>query len=134
MTLLPECLDDYVTEENPVRVVNVFVDELDLGALEFEGVDLAATGSPAFHPAASLKIYIYGYLNRIQSSCRLEREAWRNVELMWLTGVQLCTSKRLPTYAKPTAKAFAEFPSTTDFKISSRCDDEKSNISIRGRL
>ncbi len=67
-------------------MVDVFVDELDLGALGFEGVDPAATGRPAYHPAILLKIYIYGYLNRIQSSCRLEREAERNVELMWLTG------------------------------------------------
>jgi transposase len=80
VTLLPECLDDYVTQENPVRVVDVFVDELDLGALGFEGVDPAATGRPAYHPAILLKIYIYGYLNRIQSSRRLEREAERNVE------------------------------------------------------
>ncbi|AGZ37968.1 hypothetical protein PVLB_26157 (plasmid) [Pseudomonas sp. VLB120] len=67
-------------------MVDVFVDELDLGALGFEGVDPAATGRPAYHPAILLKIYIYGYLNRIQSSCRLERDAERNVELMWLTG------------------------------------------------
>ncbi|VVP63709.1 hypothetical protein PS907_00596 [Pseudomonas fluorescens] len=86
VTLLPECLDDYVAEENSVRVVDVFVDELDLGALGFGGVDPAATGRPAYHPAVLLKIYIYGYLNRIQSSRRLEREAERNVELMWLTG------------------------------------------------
>ncbi|PVZ29651.1 transposase, partial [Pseudomonas sp. CC120222-01a] len=79
VTLLPECLDDYITEENPVRVVDVFVDELDLGTLGFEGVDPAATGRPAYHPAVLLKIYIYGYLNRIQSSRRLEREAERNV-------------------------------------------------------
>ncbi len=85
ITLLPECLDDYVAEDNPVRVVEVFVDELDLGGLGFEGVDPAATGRPAYHPSVLLKIYIYGYLNRIQSSRRLEREAQRNVELMWLT-------------------------------------------------
>ena len=85
ITLLPECLDDYVGEDNPVRVVEVFVDELDLGGLGFEGVDPAATGRPAYHPSVLLKIYIYGYLNRIQSSRRLERESQRNVELMWLT-------------------------------------------------
>jgi hypothetical protein len=73
VTLLPECLDDYVAAENPVRVVDVFVDELDLGALGFKGVDPAATGRPAYHPAVLLKTYIYGYLNRIQSSRRLER-------------------------------------------------------------
>src|ERR1035437_10073303 len=85
-TLLPDLLDDYVADTNPVRVVDVFVDELDLGQLGFEGVDPAETGRPAYHPAVLLKIYIYGYLNRIQSSRRLEREAQRNVELMWLTG------------------------------------------------
>src|SRR5471030_1562085 len=85
VTLLPACLDDYVAEENPVRVVDVFVDELDLGALGFDGTAPAATGRPAYDPAVLLKIYIYGYLNRIQSSRRLERECSRNVELMWLT-------------------------------------------------
>src|SRR5574343_431464 len=84
-TLLPELLDEYIAEANPVRVVDVYVDELDLGKLAFEGVDPAATGRPAYHPAVLLKIYIYGYLNRIQSSRRLEKEAQRNVELMWLT-------------------------------------------------
>jgi len=86
VSLLPECLDDYIAEENPVRVVDVFVDELKLHQLGFEGVDPAATGRPSYHPTVLLKIYIYGYLNRIQSSRRLEREAQRNVELMWLTG------------------------------------------------
>src|SRR5499427_10551653 len=86
ITLLPECLDDFIAEDKPVRVVEAFVDELDLGVLGFDGIDPAATGRPAYHPALLLKIYIYGYLNRIQSSRRLEREAQRNVELMWLTG------------------------------------------------
>jgi transposase len=85
-TLFPECVDDYITEENPVRVVDVFVDGLDLRKLGFEGIEPAETGRPSYHPATLLKIYIYGYLNRIQSSRRLEREAQRNVELMWLTG------------------------------------------------
>jgi transposase len=84
--LLPESLDDYVTEDNPVRVVEVFIDELDLGALGFAGVQPAATARPAYHPATLLKIYLYGYLNRVQSSRRLEREAQRNIELLWLTG------------------------------------------------
>ncbi len=84
--LLPGSLDDYVTEDNPVRVVEVFIDELDLSALGFEGVQPAATGRPAYHPSTLLKIYLYGYLNRVQSSRRLEREAQRNIELMWLTG------------------------------------------------
>jgi len=86
VTLLPECLDDYIGEDNPVRVVDAFVDELDLEALGFEGATAAATGRPSYHPSVLLKLYVYGYLNRIQSSRRLEREAQRNVELMWLTG------------------------------------------------
>jgi transposase len=84
--LLPHCLEDYVDEQNPVRVIEVFIDELDLAALGFSGMTPAATGRPAYHPSTLLKIYLYGYLNRIQSSRRLEREARRNVELMWLTG------------------------------------------------
>jgi transposase len=85
-TLLPDCLDDYVTDDNPVRVIEVFIDELDLSALGFAGVVPEATGRPAYHPATLLSIYLYGYLNRIQSSRRLERETQRNIELMWLTG------------------------------------------------
>lgn len=84
--LLPHSLEDYVSEENPVRVVEVFIDELDLAALGFSGMTPAATGRPAYHPSTLLKIYLYGYLNRLQSSRRLEREAQRNIELMWLTG------------------------------------------------
>ncbi|MDD2934014.1 MAG: IS1182 family transposase [Hydrogenophaga sp.] len=83
-TLLPELLDEYITEDNPVRVIDVFVDQLALSELGFEGVHPAQTGRPSYHPAAMLKLYIYGYLNRIQSSRRLEAEANRNVELMWL--------------------------------------------------
>jgi transposase len=85
-TLLPEYLDDYIAEDNPVRTVDAFIEELDLKQLGFAGADPASTGRPAYHPAVLLKIYIYGYLNRIASSRRLEREAQRNVELMWLTG------------------------------------------------
>ena len=105
ITLLPECLDDYVAEDNPVRVVEVFVDELDLGGLGFEGVDPAATGRPAYHPSVLLKIYIYGYLNRIQSSRRLEREAQRNVELMWLTGRLMPDFKTIANFRKDNSKA-----------------------------
>lgn len=85
-TLLPDCLDDYVTEDNPVRVVEAFIDELDLAALGFAGIVPEMTGRPSYHPATLLKIYLYGYLNRIPSSRRLERETQRNLELMWLTG------------------------------------------------
>ena len=84
--LLPEYLDDYVCENNPVRVVDLFVDELDLLWLGFDGVEPAATGRPGYHPGVLLKLYIYGYLNQVSSSRRLEREAQRNVEVMWLTG------------------------------------------------
>jgi transposase len=84
--LFPEHLDDYIAEDNPVRVIDVFVDELDLKELGFEGMQPGVTGRPAYHPGTLLKIYIYGYLNRIQSSRRLERETQRNVELIWLTG------------------------------------------------
>jgi transposase len=86
VTLLPECLDDYIAEDNTVRVVDAFVSELDMVALGFEGANPSATGRPSYHPTIMLKIYLYGYLNRIQSSRRLERECQRNVELMWLTG------------------------------------------------
>src|SRR5713226_5219500 len=85
-TLLPNTLEDYVSEENPVRVIEVFIDELDLAGLGFSGMTPAATGRPAYHPSTLLKIYLYGYLNRLQSSRRLEREAQRNIELMWLVG------------------------------------------------
>src|SRR5438105_11366901 len=85
-TLLPECLDDFIDESNPVRVIDVFVDALDLAEMSFEGIEPAATGRPSYHPSVLLKLYIYGYLNRVQSSRRLEREAGRNVEVMWLLG------------------------------------------------
>jgi transposase len=85
-TLLPACLDDYVADDNPARVIEAFVDALDIVKLGFDGAAPKATGRPAYHPATLLKIYIYGYLNRIQSSRRLERETERNLELIWLTG------------------------------------------------
>jgi transposase len=84
-TFFPEVLDDFVSTENPVRVIDVFVDELDLSELGFKGVVPKDTGRPNYHPAMLLKLYLYGYLNHIQSSRRLEREANRNIELMWLT-------------------------------------------------
>ena len=85
-TLLPECLDDFIDESNPVRVIDEFVEALDLAEMNFERVEPAATGRPSYHPSVLLKLYIYGYLNRVQSSRRLEREAGRNVEVMWLLG------------------------------------------------
>jgi transposase len=86
VTLFPECLEDWIGGDNPVRVIDVFVEELDLGEIGFSGVDPEVTGRPSYHPSVLLKLYIYGYLNRVQSSRRLEREALRNVEVMWLTG------------------------------------------------
>lgn len=104
-TLLPEHLEDYVDVDNPVRVVDAFVDELDLGSLGFGGVQPAKTGRPAYHPAVLLKLYIYGYLNRIQSSRRLEREAQRNVELMWLTGRLTPDFKTIANFRRDNGKA-----------------------------
>ena len=105
LTFLPGCLDDYVSEDNPVRVVEVFVDELDLRAMGFEGVAPAQTGRPSYHPSTLLKIYIYGYLNRIQSSRRLERETQRNVELMWLTGRLTPDFKTIADFRRDNGKA-----------------------------
>ena len=85
-TLLPESLDDWVDESNPVRVIDAFVDALNVGELGFDGIEPAATGRPSYHASCLLKLYIYGYLNRVQSSRRLEREAGRKVEVMWLLG------------------------------------------------
>jgi transposase len=103
--LLPESLDDYVTEDNPVRVVEVFIEELDLGAIGFGRVQPASTGRPAYHPSALLKIYLYGYLNRVQSSRRLEREAQRNIELMWLTGRLAPDFKTIANFRKDNGAA-----------------------------
>ena len=107
VTLLPESLDDFITEDNAVRVVDAFVNELDLAELGFEGVQAAETGRPSYHPTVLLKIYIYGYLNRVQSSRRLERECQRNLEVMWLTGRQAPDFRPLQTSVATTAKASA---------------------------
>jgi transposase len=104
-TLMPECLDDYVADTNPVRVVDVFVDELELFKLGFVRVEPAVTGRPSYHPSVLLKLYIYGYLNRIQSSRRLEKEAYRNVELMWLTGRLTPDFKTIANFRKDNGKA-----------------------------
>src|SRR5256884_3577651 len=99
-TLFPECLDDWICEDNPVRVIDVFVEKLDLDDLRFDGVDPEATGRPSYHPSVLLKLYIYGYLNRVQSSRRLEREASRNVEVMWLTGRLVPDHKTIADFRK----------------------------------
>src|SRR5450631_2451821 len=104
-TLLPECLDDWIDEENPVRVIDVFVDELNLAELGFDGVGPAAAGRPSYHPAVLLKLYIYGYLNRVKSSRRLEREAGRNVEVMWLLGRLVPDHKTIADFRKDNGPA-----------------------------
>jgi transposase len=107
-TLFPECLEDWIVEDNPVRVIDVFVDELDLAGLGFSRVDPEATGRPSYHPSVLLKLYIYGYLNRVQSSRRLEREAGRNVEVMWLTGRLVPDHKTIADFRKDNGKAIRQ--------------------------
>ena len=107
-TLFPECLEDWIDENNPVRVIDVFVDELDLAELGFEGVAPEVTGRPAYHPSVLLKLYIYGYLNRVQSSRRLEREALRNVEVMWLTSRLVPDHKTIADFRKDNGRAIRQ--------------------------
>jgi transposase len=103
--LLPESLDDFIAESNPVRVIDAFVDALNLAELGFAGVEPAATGRPSYHPSVHLKLYIYGYLNRVQSSRRLEREAGRNVEVMWLLGRLVPDHKTIADFRKDNGAA-----------------------------
>jgi transposase len=103
--LFPERLEDYIAEDNPVRAVDVFVEELDLELAGFKRVHADAMGRPGYYPGTLLKIYIYGYLNRIQSSRRLERETQRNVELIWLTGHLTPDFKTIADFRKDNAKA-----------------------------
>jgi transposase len=98
-------LDDYVGEENPVRIVDAFIDELDLAVLGFAGVIPEATGRPSYHPVTLLKIYLYGYLNRVQSSRRLERETQRNLELIWLIGRLMPDFKTIADFRKDNGEA-----------------------------
>src|SRR5271167_4128838 len=105
LILLPECLDDYVGDDNPVRVVDAFIDELDLAVMGFAGVIPEATGRPSYHPVTLLKIYLYGYLNRVQSSRRLERESQRNLELMWLTGRLMPDFKTIADFRRDSGPA-----------------------------
>src|SRR5437660_3392594 len=107
-TLFPECLEDWIHEDNPVRVIDVFVDELDLGELGFGGVDPEATGRPSYHPSMLVKLYIYGYLNRVQSSRRLEHEAGRNVEVMWLTRRLAPDHKTIADFRKDNGRAIRQ--------------------------
>jgi len=107
-TLFPPCMDDWIHEENPVRVIDAFVDALDLAELGFDGVEPAATGRPAYHSSVLLKLYIYGYLNRVQSSRRLEREADRNVELMWLVGRLVPDHKTIADFRRDNGAAIRQ--------------------------
>src|SRR5215468_9244817 len=107
-TLFPERLEDWVGEDNAVRVIDVFVEEIDLAELGFSGVDPEATGRPSYHPSVLLKLYIYGYLNRVQSSRRLEREARRNVEVMWLTGRLVPDHKTIADFRKDSGAAIKQ--------------------------
>ncbi|SRR5216683_1184730 len=107
-TLLPECLDDWIDESNCVRVIDAFVDLLDLAELGFEGVEPAATGRPACHPSVLLKLYIYGYLNRVQSSRRLERDAGRNLEIRWLLGRLVPDHKTIADFRKDNGPAIGK--------------------------
>src|SRR5262245_24547853 len=106
--LFPEVLEDWIDGDNPVRVIDVFVDELDLGELGFGGVDPEITGRPSYHPSVLLKLYIYGYLNRVQSSRRLEREALRNVEVMWLLGRLAPDHKTIADFRKDNGRAIRQ--------------------------
>lgn len=107
-TLFPPCVDDWIGEDNPVRAVDAFVDALDLGKLGFAGVEPAATGRPSYHPSVLLKLYIYGYLHRVQSSRRLEREADRNVELMWLIGRLVPDHKTIADFRRNNGEAIRQ--------------------------
>lgn len=118
-TLFPELLDDFVTEDKPVRAIAAFIDALNLRQLGFKGIDPHATGRPAYHPAVLLKIYLYGYLNRLQSSRRLEREAQRNVELMWLTERLAPDFKTIADFRKHNGKAIQA--TCRDFVVICRC-------------
>ena len=107
-TLFPECLVDWVDEDNPVRVIDAFVEALSLNELGFEGVEPEATGRPSYHPSVLLKLYIYGYLNRVQSSRRLEREAARNFEMMWLLGRLVPDHKTIADFRKDNGSAIGK--------------------------
>src|SRR3974390_845668 len=107
-TLFPECLEDWIDENNPVRAIDCFFDELDLSELGFDGVAPETTGRPSYHPSGLLKLYIYGYLNRVQSSRRLEREAGRNVEVMWLTSRLVPDHKTIADFRKDNGHAIRQ--------------------------
>jgi transposase len=154
VTLFPESLDEYITEDNPVRVIDLFVDRMDLGLLGFTSIDPKETGRPSYHPATLLKLYIYGYLNRVQSSRRIERESQRNIEVMWLTGKLSPDHKTIADFRKNNGKAikrvckefvllcrklelFTEAIVAIDgskFKAVNHCDKNFSKTKIKARI
>ena len=107
-TLLPESLDDYIAEDDTIRFLDAFVDQLNFVELGFKRAEPSATGRPGYHPAVLLKLYVYGYMNRIQSSRRLERESHRNVELMWLTGRLMPDFKTIADFRKDNKQAIQQ--------------------------
>jgi transposase/macrodomain Ter protein organizer (MatP/YcbG family) len=107
-TLFPECLEDWIDQDTPVRAIDAFVGKLDLPGVGFDGVDPEATGRPSYHPSVLLKLYIYGYVNRVQSSRRLEREAGRNVEVMWLTCRLIPDHKTIADFRKDNGLAIKQ--------------------------
>ena len=113
-TLFPDRLDDYISEENPIRVIDAFVDSLELANLGFKTMP-TDTGRPAYHPSTMLKLFIYGYLNRIQSSRRLEREAGRNVELMWLLGRLAPDFKTIADFRRNNGKGIKHISTQINF-------------------
>jgi transposase len=126
--LFPERLDDYLAEDNPVRAIDVFVEELDLARLGFGRVEPETTGRPAYHPATLLKIYVYGYLNRVQLSRRLERQCRRNVELVWLTGRLMPDFKTVADFRKDNGGAIRKV--CREFMVSCRCLELFSEASV----
>ena len=106
--LLPALIEDYVAADAAVRAIDAFVEKLDLSGLGFDGVAPEATGRPSYHPSGLLKLYIYGYLNRVQSSRRLEREAGRNVEVMWLTCRLIPDHKTIADFRKDNSRAIRQ--------------------------
>lgn len=137
LSLMPTSLDEYVEEDNPVRAVDAFMDELDLSALGFAGVVPAATGLPRYYPSTLVKLYLNGYLNRVQSSRRLEREAKRNVEVMWLTGRLVTDFKTIADFRKNNGPAIqAVCAKSVEICVTSACSStrlRRSRRQIQGR-
>jgi len=133
-TLFPSSLDDYVSGDNPVRAVDIFVDGLALDKLGFVGVQPLDTGRPGYHPGMMLKIYIYGYLNRVPSSRRLERECQRNIEMIWLTGQLAPDFKTIADFRKDNGKAIREVcrEFVCSVQQASPLTGQSSRLSMRG--